>query len=252
MESRVRAERADQAESSPPQSSEPSIPPAIFQPGAPGYPELSRLRLPSPGPSGPPAATATTPRPSSPPALTPLYLNRALDLEDSPIRIYGFIENSYNGDTNGLPRNRTNFSIFPDHLSDQWMGNQYYLVMDDPLEGSDQLNVGFRVDFLFGNDWQVTKAYGLFDNAFPINHFPGIDLPQLYAEAHLPVLTPGGIDLRGPILLANRLREPARRRKASDVNGLFAALYTVHIFRRHWHRPPERPAQLRRRHDRRL
>ena len=104
--------------------------------------------------------------------------------------------------------------------------------MEDPLEQSDVFNVGFRVDFLFGNDWLVTKAYGLFDNAFPINHFAGIDLPQLYAEAHLPVLTPGGLDLRGPVLLADRLREPARRRPPLDVDGLFAALHAVYVLRR--------------------
>ncbi|HKI21660.1 MAG TPA: outer membrane beta-barrel protein [Isosphaeraceae bacterium] len=195
-ESRAQTERADQAPPSPTQSSNVSIPPAIFQPGAPGYPELSGLRLPSPGPSGGAAEPAAAPVPSAPPALTPLYLNRALQLDDSPVRVYGFIENSFNGNTNGLPRNRENFSIYPDHLSDQWMGNQYYLVLEDVLEQSDVFNVGFRVDFLFGNDWLVTKAYGLFDNAFPINHFPGIDFPQLYAEAHLPILTPGGIDLR--------------------------------------------------------
>jgi hypothetical protein len=192
-ESRAQTERANQASPSPPQSSNVPVPPAIFQPGAPGYPELTGMRLPSPEPSGGAVEPAA---PSSPPALTPLYLNRALQLDDSPIRVYGFIENSFNGNTNGMPRNRENFSIFPDHLSDQWMGNQYYLVMEDVLEQNDVFNVGFRVDFLFGNDWLVTKAYGLFDNAFPINHFPGIDLPQLYAEAHLPVLTPGGIDLR--------------------------------------------------------
>jgi hypothetical protein len=189
----VLSERAEQDSPSPPQPSVVSnIPPAIFQPGAPGYPELSQIKLPSPGPSGE-AAAATSPEA---PALTPLYLNRGLHLEDSPIRIYGFIENGFNGNTNGLPRNRENFSIYSDHLSDQWIGNQYYLVMDDPLEAIDEFNVGFRVDFLFGNDWLVTKAYGLFDNGFPINHFPGIDLPQVYAEAHLPILTPGGIDLR--------------------------------------------------------
>jgi hypothetical protein len=186
----------DQPSAETPQPSTVGPPPAIFQPGAPGSPLLSQIRLPSPGPSGEAAEAQGTQIPAGAPALTPLYLNRALHLEDSPIRFYGFIQNSFNGDTNGLPRNRENFSIFPDRLSDQWMGNQYYLVMDDPLEGSDVFNVGFRVDFLFGNDWLVTKAYGLFDNAFPINHFPGIDLPQVYAEAHLPVLTPGGLDLR--------------------------------------------------------
>ncbi|MGC8643874.1 MAG: outer membrane beta-barrel protein, partial [Isosphaeraceae bacterium] len=53
-----------------------------------------------------------------------------------------------------------------------------------------------RVDTLFGNDWQFTKDFGLFDNAFPRNHFAGLDLPQIYGEVHLPILTPRGLDLR--------------------------------------------------------
>ena len=81
------------------------VPPAIFQPGASRLSGAGpELRLPSPGPSGGAAEPASTPRfLRGPPALTPLYLNRALQLEDSPIRVYGFIENSYNGDTNGMP-----------------------------------------------------------------------------------------------------------------------------------------------------
>ena len=58
-------------------------------------------------------------------------------------------------------------------------------------------NLGFRFDFLFGNDWEYVKAYGLFDNAFLSNHFAGIDLPQMYGEIHLPVLTPYGFDIKG-------------------------------------------------------
>ncbi len=76
------------------------------------------------------------------------------------------------------------------------MGNQYYLALENPLESVDYVNFGFRFDMLFGNDWLFTKDYGLFDNAFPINHFAGLDLPQIYGEVHLPILTPRGLDIR--------------------------------------------------------
>jgi Putative beta-barrel porin-2, OmpL-like. bbp2 len=130
-------------------------------------------------------------------APTPLYLNRALGLEDAPFRTYGWIENTFTGNANGTPRNRSNFSVFPNSLANQWQGNQYYFVVENPLEPDDMFNLGFRVDTLFGNDWQFTKAYGLFDRAFPNNHFAGLDLPQIFGEIHLPVLTPGGIDIKG-------------------------------------------------------
>ncbi len=191
---RVRRVQQPRLESQPPSSrsrSPSNVPSSIFQPGAPGEAQVTGVRLPTPG-----ATTESAAPPPSSPAPTPLLLNNALGLQDRQVRVYGWIQNSFNGDTNGMPANRENFSIYPDHLSNQWMGNQYYLVLDDPLEQNDVVNFGFRFDFLFGNDWQLTKDYGLFDRAFPINHFAGIDLPQIYGEVHLPVLTPRGLDLR--------------------------------------------------------
>ncbi len=95
-----------------------------------------------------------------------------------------------------MPRNRENFGVFPNHLADQWMGNQYYFIFENPLNSIDTVNFGYRVNVLFGNDWLFTKDYGLFDHAWPDHHFPGIDLPQIYGEVHLPILTPLGVDIR--------------------------------------------------------
>ncbi len=134
---------------------------------------------------------------SAPAAPTPLYLNRLLGLEDSPVRTYGWLDNSFTGNANGTPANRSNFSVFPDRLANQWQGDQYYLVLENPIEPTDMVNLGFRFDTLFGNDWQFTKSYGLFDRAFPNNHFAGLDFPQMYGEIHLPILTPGGLDIKG-------------------------------------------------------
>ena len=69
---------------------------------------------------------------AAPAAPTPLILDRALGLEDAPFRLYGWIENSFTGNANGLPRNLSNFSVFPNRLADQWQGNQYYLVVENP------------------------------------------------------------------------------------------------------------------------
>ncbi|MDR3632297.1 MAG: outer membrane beta-barrel protein [Isosphaeraceae bacterium] len=124
------------------------------------------------------------------------WLARFLGIEDSPVKVYGWIQNSYTGNTNGTPRNDSNFSVFPNRLANRWQGNQYYVIFERPFATSDKLDLGFRVDTLFGNDWQFTKDWGLFDRAFKPNSFAGVDLPQLYVEAHLPVLTAGGLDLR--------------------------------------------------------
>ncbi|MBX6316136.1 MAG: outer membrane beta-barrel protein, partial [Isosphaeraceae bacterium] len=173
-------------------------PPPVVQPSAPSAPEIRHVTLPPPGPAPEAAAAeqAVLP-PPVPPAPTPLLLNRALQWQDAPFRVFGWIQNSFTGNANGTPRNHINFGVFPNHLANSWMGNQYYVVFENPLNLNDTINFGYRIDTLFGHDWQFTKAYGLFDGAWPPNYFAGVDLPQMYGEVHLPILTPRGLDIRG-------------------------------------------------------
>src|SRR5262249_32941837 len=120
--------------------------------------------------------------------------------QDSPIKIYGWIQNSYTGNTNGKPPSSINFGVNPNFLANRWMGNQYYLILEKPLDllgKPDQVQFGFRVDNLFGNDWQFNHMHGLFDTSFQTNHFAGYDPAQMYVEMHLPVLTRGGLDIKG-------------------------------------------------------
>jgi hypothetical protein len=144
----------------------------------------------------PRAVNVTTPEEEQRPAQS-LFLTRVLGLEDSPLKIYGWLQNSYTYNANGIPPSGTNFGVYPNHMADRWQGNQYYLIFENPLEANDRINLGFRYDVLFGNDWQFTKDYGLFDRAFRPNSFAGVDFPQIYAEVHLPYLTQWGVDLRG-------------------------------------------------------
>ena len=127
----------------------------------------------------------------------PTLLMKALGLEDSPVKIYGWIQNSYTGNTNGKPPSGTNFGVNPNNRANEWMGNQYYLIVENPLEQNDKVNFGFRADNLFGHDAQFNHATGFADNAFRPNSFTQYDLAQIYGEVHLPVLTKGGIDVKG-------------------------------------------------------
>ncbi len=117
--------------------------------------------------------------------------------EDSSIKIYGWIENSYTGNANGRPQNGLNFGVNPNNLANQWMGNQYYLILEKLLKQDDTINFGFRVDSLFGNDAQFNHAHGIFDQSFKLNSFAQYDPAQYYVEAHLPWFTKGGIDIKG-------------------------------------------------------
>ena len=150
-------------------------------------------------PTGTISPTAVEPEParqrSSDPATK--LLMKEIGWEDSPVQFYGWIQNSFTGNANGTPGNLSNVTVFPNHLANQWQGNQYYFILEKSLEPSSEINFGFRFDTLFGNDWQFTKDVGLFDNAFKTNSFLGVDLPQIYVSAHLPLLTQNGIDIKG-------------------------------------------------------
>ena len=158
---------------------------------------------------------------AQPQAISTLLM-RALMMRDSPVKIYGWIQNSYTGNANGRG-NGLNFGVEPNALANQWMGNQYYLVVENPLEQTDWVNFGFRIDNMFGNDWQFNYMQGLFNRAFPPGHFAGFDLSQLYGEVHLPILTPGGLDVKGGLwyTLAGYEQVPAIARPLLSVPYMF-------------------------------
>ncbi len=153
---------------------------------------------------------------------TQTLLMRALDWEDSPVRIYGWLQNSYTGNANGRG-NGLNFGVNPNNLANQWMGNQYYLILENTLEQNDKVNFGFRIDSLFGNDWQFNYMQGLFNGAFRPHTFAGYDLSQLYGEVHLPILTKGGLDVKGGLFysLTGYEQVPATARPMLSVPYMF-------------------------------
>jgi hypothetical protein len=131
--------------------------------------------------------------------VTPVETNalaRFLGIADSPVKIYGWLDNSYTYNANGRPRSDSNFSVFPNRLADSWQGDQYYVVIEKPARQGDTVDLGYRFDSFLGNDWEFSKDYGLFDRAFTPNSFAGVDLPQMFVEAHVPVLTNLGLLVR--------------------------------------------------------
>jgi Putative beta-barrel porin-2, OmpL-like. bbp2 len=151
------------------------------------------------GSGGEPTEAAAAAEEAKAPAKDPTkLLMNVLGLEESPVKVYGWLQNSYTGNTNGVPKNGMNFGVNPNNLANQWMGNQYYIIVENTLEQGDKVNFGFRVDNMFGNDWQFNHSHGLADTVAKANHFNGWDLPQAYIEMHLPpVISKGGTDIKG-------------------------------------------------------
>jgi len=65
------------------------------------------------------------------------------------------------------------------------MMNQLWLYFDRPCDtGGDGIDIGGRIDMLYGTDWRVAYAYGfgIEDRINGPNELYGLALPQMYAE----------------------------------------------------------------------
>jgi len=119
------------------------------------------------------------------------------DFDNDPVKVFGWFQNSFTGNVNGRPKNGANFGVNPNDQANQWQLNQVYIVVENPIEQGDKTNFGFRVDNVFGRDWIFDYNQGMFNDAFSLSLQSGYDLPQLYGEAHFPILTKGGLDVKG-------------------------------------------------------
>src|SRR5205823_5826336 len=118
-------------------------------------------------------------------------------LECHKTKVYGFVQGGYTLNTDN-PNDRENFGVNFNHRSNDFRLNQVYLIVEKTLEQNDCVNWGYRADFLVGHDAPFIVANGMFDN-FVGGHKQnriGVDIPQAYAEVHLPYLLEKGIDVR--------------------------------------------------------
>ena len=109
------------------------------QPSAEAPPAVPDLTVPAEeralGGGEPPEAVAEAEAAAAPPSATAsTLLMKALAMEDSPVKVYGWLQNSYTGNANGRPANGLNFGVNPNSHANQWMGNQYYLIIENPIE----------------------------------------------------------------------------------------------------------------------
>lgn len=133
-------------------------------------------------------------------------------LDSQHTQFYGWVQQGFAANP-ASPSDRINFGANYDWRSNDYRLNQVYFVLENKLEQESRPNVGYRVDFLVGNDAPFFVANGLFSSftAFDrtsgvgvdgpesfrqVNRI-GIDLPQFYLEGHIPrLLTEHGIDIR--------------------------------------------------------
>ena len=152
----------------------------------------------------------------------PKRLQDLLGFSESPVKIYGWSQQSYTQNLNGYG-NGINAGVTPNFKANSWMGNQLaYIIFEDPLEQDDTINLGWRVDNLFGNDWAFNYEQGFLNEAFNVGNL-GYDLAQVYGEIHLPWFTEGGFDIKGGrfYTLAGYEQVPATARPLLSVPYMF-------------------------------
>lgn len=133
-------------------------------------------------------------------------------LDSQHTQLYGWVQQGFAVNP-ASPSDRINFGANEDWRSNDYRLNQVYFVLENKLEQESRPNVGYRVDFLVGNDAPFFVANGLFSSftgfdrtsgvgvdgpeSFRQVNRIGIDLPQFYLEGHIPgLLTEQGTDIR--------------------------------------------------------
>jgi hypothetical protein len=148
------------------------------------------------------AGRAPAAPPLVPPALGPApvtevrFLMDALGLArvlgDSGIEVFGWLEAGYTGvsGSGGLLSVQTRLNRFGDELVLSDMG----LVIHRPLQ-QDQFDVGFKVRYFAGANPALGQPLGGIDFP-PGNPRFSHDFRDIFLQAHLPILTEGGMNIR--------------------------------------------------------
>jgi len=166
------------------------------------------------------SSPATQEAPEAPePGPEPWFLMKSLKgtwvgngLDSIGTSIYGWLQQGFAGNP-ASPSDRVNFGANLGWRSNDYRLNQFYLVAERPLERESKFAFGYRLDFLIGTDAPWFVANGLFSGftgyditsgigvdgpkSFRQVNAIGIDLPQFFAEIHIPrFITSGGVDIK--------------------------------------------------------
>lgn len=127
-------------------------------------------------------------------------------------KFYGWIQQGYTANF-ANPPDHINYGVNFNWLANGYRLNQVYFVREKVLEQTDKGNIGYRFDWMAGNDAPFLVANGLFSSftgfdptsgfgsngsgSFRQMNAIGIDLPQAYLDIHVPeFLSKRGVDFR--------------------------------------------------------
>lgn len=128
------------------------------------------------------------------------------DLDCCKTKLYGWLQMGF-ATNYSRPPNNLIFGVNFNNRANDFMLNQAYFVLEKTIDldkRANEFQVGFRVDFFGGHDapYFENPNLGMWPNltgnklGTPASNEFGISMPQFWVEAHLPVLTERGVDVR--------------------------------------------------------
>jgi len=109
-------------------------------------------------------------------------------------KIYGWIEGGITGNPDS-PTDNHNFGHLYTDRSNEPLLNQVSVVGERALDpNATGFDWGFKAWLMYGSDARYTKAVGFLDLVTDDRVQP--DIPELYASAHIPIGSTGGVDLK--------------------------------------------------------
>lgn len=116
-------------------------------------------------------------------------------VERTGLSLSGWAIGSYTYNANN-PSDRMNGPVTFNDRANDFLGNQLYLIGERRVNtDGDRIDLGFRVDALYGSDAFFTQAFGLDQTIFTQSPLYNLALPQIYGEVFLPVMD--GLSIKG-------------------------------------------------------
>lgn len=120
-------------------------------------------------------------------------------LDDARVDLSGHLEGGVMGNFDD-PDDRLNFGRLFDDRANDAIPNQLLLTIERALAPEeDEFDWGFKLQMMGGSDARYTHAIGWLDNLN--DDYIQFDIVEAYANIHLPILTEGGVDVKGGLFV---------------------------------------------------
>jgi hypothetical protein len=127
-------------------------------------------------------------------AALPLSAQTLTPAEEKARFISGWIETSFTANFDS-PKDNQNFGRLFDDRSNELVVNQAVVNFERAMKKGPEFDWGFKLQLLFGTDARYLHSLGLRFHQAENGQYQG-DVPEVFLNLHLPVLTENGLDVK--------------------------------------------------------